>query len=95
MSKIINSCGKGQVQNIIRFAFWICLRPSELIELWWDDIRDSKIWISRIRTDHSKEPEVPKTLADYRTLKILHEVKKALNFQKKYTGEIDEHIFWI
>lgn len=94
MSKILNSCGKGQVQNIFRFAFWTGLRPSELIELRWDDIRDGKVWISRIRTDHSTEPEVPKTLAGYRTLKILPEVKKALNSQKKYTGEIDEHIFF-
>ena len=94
ISKIIDSCGKGQVQNIFRFAFWTGLRPSELIELRWDDIRDGKVWISRIRTDHSTEPEVPKTLAGYRTLKILPEVKKALNSQKKYTGEIDEHIFF-
>ena len=91
--KILGNCS-GQIQNIFRFAFWTGVRPSELIELRWDDIKDDKIWISRIRTDHSNKPEEPKTAAGYRTLKILPEVKKALDSQKKYTGVVDEHIFF-
>ena len=83
-----------QLHNIIKFAFWTGLRPSELIEVRWDDIRDNKIWISRIRTDLSKKPERPKSDAGYRTLKILPEVKKALESQKKYTGDVGEHIFF-
>jgi len=83
-----------QLHNIIKFAFWTGLRPSELIEVRWDDIRDNKIWISRIRTDLSKKPERPKSDAGYRTLKILPEVKKALESQKKYTGNLGEHIFF-
>lgn len=93
IDKILASCS-GQDQNIFRFAFWTGVRPSELIELRWDDIKDGKIWVSRIRTDHSKGPEEPKTDAGYRTLKILPEVKKALDAQRKYTEEINEHIFF-
>jgi len=93
MFKILNSCS-GQLRNVIQFAFWTGVRPSELIELRWDDIRDNKIWVSRVRTDHSKTPEPPKTEAGYRTLKILPDVKKALNSQQKFTKEIGEHIFF-
>lgn len=90
---ILKAC-TPQLHNMIKFAFWTGVRPSELIEIRWDDIKNEKIWITRKRTDLSKKPERPKSDAGYRTIKILPEVKNALDAQKEFTGKEGRHIFY-
>ena len=95
INAILKACeDTPQLHNMIKFAFWTGLRPSELIEVRWDDIKDGKIWIARKRTVYSKAPEAPKTPAGYRTLKLLPEVVNALRDQKKYTHKFNQQIFF-
>ena len=89
---ILNNCD-GQLHNIFKFAFWTGLRPSELIELNWTDIRDDKVFIKRKRTFYSKKAERPKTLASYRSIKILPDAMVSLSDQKQYTYKAHQHIF--
>jgi integrase len=92
INTILSHCS-GQLHNIFKFAFWTGLRPSELIELQWNDIRDNKVFIKRKRTVYSKKAERPKTLASYRSIKLLPDALAALSDQKQYTYERHQHIF--
>jgi|13_taG_2_1085334.scaffolds.fasta_scaffold28651_1 integrase len=92
MNAILNSC-KGQLHNIFKFAFWTGLRPSELIELKYSDIDNGKIYVARKRTAYSKSPEGLKTKASYRSIKLLPDALAAIENQKQYTFDLQQHIF--
>ena len=92
INTILNNC-TGQIHNIFKFAFWTGLRPSELIELNWSDIKDDKVFIERKRTVYSKKAERPKTIASYRSIKILPDAMLSLSDQKQYTYELQKYIF--
>jgi|TARA_R110002012_G_scaffold28735_2_gene89850 integrase len=93
INTILSHCS-GPLHNIFKFAFWTGLRPSELIELQWNDIRDGKVFVKRKRTVYSKKAERLKTLASYRSVKLLPDALAALSDQKQYTYERHQHIFY-
>ncbi|WP_273430554.1 site-specific integrase [Chitinibacter tainanensis] len=78
---------QGTARNQIQFAFWTGLRTSELVALEWGDIdwRRGMARISRAITQGSEEPEVTKTKAGTRDLKLLAPALAALNDQKQYS----------
>ena len=92
INTILNNC-TGQLHNIFKFAFWVGLRPSELIEVKWNDIDDGVIYISRKRTAYSKKAEIPKTESSYRSIKLLPDALAALKDQAQYTHKLQQHIF--
>lgn len=92
INTILNNC-TGQLHNIFKFAFWVGLRPSELIEVKWNDIDDGVIYISRKRTAYSKKAEIPKTESSYRSIKLLPDALAALKDQEQYTHKLQQHIF--
>tara|TARA_R100001369_G_scaffold3143_1_gene10166 strand:+ start:2122 stop:3300 length:1179 start_codon:yes stop_codon:yes gene_type:complete len=93
MNTALNSC-TGQLHNIFKFHYWTGLRPSELIELKYSDIKDGKVFIARKRTADSKEPEPLKTPSSYRSIKLLPDALAAVEDQKQYTyTNLKEHIF--
>jgi len=92
MNTVLNSC-TGQLHNIFKFHFWTGLRPSELIELKYSDIDNGKVFISRKRTADSKKAEKLKTPSSYRSIKLLPDALTAIQDQKQYTHNLQQHIF--
>lgn len=77
----------GQARNMMQFAFWTGLRPSEFIALEWSDIdwRRGTIKVTKALTQASDEFEEPKTKAGKRAVKLLAPALEALTAQKQYT----------
>tara|TARA_R110002012_G_scaffold291155_1_gene485479 strand:- start:1127 stop:2293 length:1167 start_codon:yes stop_codon:yes gene_type:complete len=89
MNYLLSICS-GQLHNIFKFNYWTGLRPSELIEIKYSDIRDGKLFVARKRTADSKGPEPLKTPSSYRSIKLLPDALAAVEDQKQYTKE---HVF--
>ncbi|QDQ25623.1 site-specific integrase [Chitinimonas arctica] len=77
----------GQFHNLVQFALWTGLRTSEFIALEWGDIdwRRGSFRVSRAKTLAAKDPEVPKTKAGKRDVKLLEPALTALKEQKQHT----------
>jgi len=91
----IFEAAKGQERNFIQFAFWTGLRISELCALDWGDVDwvNKRIFVQRALTQHSKEPETPKTAAGERYVKLLPAALEALKAQKAFTFMEGNEIF--
>lgn len=91
---IINTLS-GQDKNLVEFAFWTGLRPSEYIALNWSDIDfiNGYVDINKAVTDAAEEAEEPKTEASIRKVKLLPPALDALRRQKDYTFLRGEEIF--
>ncbi|MCU7837939.1 MAG: site-specific integrase [Candidatus Thiodiazotropha sp. (ex Troendleina suluensis)] len=91
----ILSTAKGQERNLLQFAFWTGMRISELCGLDWGDVdwRGKRIFVQRVITQHSEEPESPKTAAGERYVKLLPVALEALKAQKAHTYLAGEEIF--
>lgn len=91
----IVSAASGQERNFIQFAFWTGMRISELCALDWGDVDwvNERIFVQRALTEHSKEPESPKTAAGQRYIKLLPAALEALKAQKAFTFINGEEIF--
>lgn len=78
---------EGQAKYFVQFAFWTGLRTSELVALDWRDIDLVRgvCRVSRAMTQHSSEPEVPKTRSGAREVKLLPPALDALNKQRQHT----------
>ena len=85
----------GQERNFIQFAFWTGLRISELCALDWGDVDwvNKRIFVQRALTQHSKEPEAPKTAAGRRYVKLLPPALETLKAQRAFTLIEGEEIF--
>jgi len=89
----ILSALSGQVQNYFSFAFYTGLRTAELIALRWSDI-DWKNSIIRITKSFTCGEETStKTRGSVRDVVLFPPALKALELQKTYTFEFDQHIF--
>lgn len=86
---------EGQARNLIQFAFWTGLRPSEYIALDWADIdwRRGVVIISKALTQDSDDFEEPKTKAGRREVKLLAPALEALQAQKQHTALKNAEIF--
>lgn len=84
-----------QEKNFLQFALWTGLRISELCALDWGDVDwvNERIFVQRALTQHSKEPESPKTAAGERYVKLLPAALEALKAQKSFTFLAGEEIF--
>jgi integrase len=91
----IFEAAKGEERNFIQFAFWTGLRISELCALDWGDVDwvNKRIFVQRALTQHSKEPETPKTAAGERYVKLLPPALEALKAQKAFTFMEGNEIF--
>lgn len=78
----------GHAKHFVQVAFWTGMRTSELVALEWRDVdfAEGVIRIRRIRTQHSKTPEPPKTKAGRRDIKMLPPARAALQAQQQLTG---------
>lgn len=86
----------GQARNMVQFALWTGLRTSELVALDWGDIDwvRGEVMISRAMTQAAGgEPEVTKTAAGRRSVKLLRPALAALNAQKEHTFLADREVF--
>ena len=93
---LVNAFKHPADQNMIAFAIWTGMRPSEYMELKWTDvdIRNKEAVITRVRTEASKAAEAPKTAASARTVKILAPALEALKRQKGITFlRADQYVF--
>lgn len=86
---------EGQGRNLIQFAFWTGLRTSELVALDWNDIDFLRgtVRVSKAQTQFSEGPEVPKTDAGRRDVKLLAMAAEALLAQKAHTYLKGEEVF--
>lgn len=84
-----------QGKNLIQFAFWTGLRTSEFVALNWSDIDIVRgvVSISKALTQHSAQPERPKTNAGIREVKLLPAALAALDAQKAHTWLKGEEVF--
>lgn len=71
-------------RNQVQFAFWTGLRTSELVALEWGDVDwlRGTVRINKALTQHSDEPEVPKTESGVRDVKLLVPALAALQAQR-------------
>lgn len=86
----------GQARNLVQFALWTGLRTSELVALDWGDVDwvRGEVMISRAMTQAAGgEPEVTKTAAGRRSVKLLRPAMEALKAQKEYTFLADKEVF--
>ncbi|MDA9681333.1 site-specific integrase [bacterium] len=85
----------GQARNLLQFALYTGLRTSELVALDWGDIdlTQRRARISRAITQHSSEPELPKTSAGLRDLKLNTLALEALENQRAFTQLNGEEVF--
>lgn len=85
----------GQGRNLVQFAFWTGLRTSELVALNWSDIDWLRgvVRVSRAMTQLAEEPEVPKTAAGKRDVKLMGPAMEALQAQKAITYLAGNEVF--
>lgn len=86
----------GQARNMMQFALWTGLRTSELVALDWGDIDwlREEVMVSRAMTQAAKgRPEVTKTAAGRRSVKLLRPAMEALKLQKAHTFLADAEVF--
>lgn len=85
----------GQARNFVQFAFWTGLRTSELVALDWSDIDFTRgvVRVARALTQRSTTPEVTKTTAGRREVKLLQAALEALQAQKAHTYLKGEEVF--
>jgi integrase len=85
---------EGQIKNLVQFAFFSGLRPSELIGLQWEDID----WLNGIATIRravvEKQEKSTKTKAGLRELLLLPPALEALIAQKPYTFKQSQRVFF-
>lgn len=85
MKAIIEAMPEGQVRNLVQFAFWSGLRPSEWIALKWGAV-DFEARTVRVTAAFVRGKEkVTKTAAGTRTVKLLEPAWDALRAQRKHT----------
>jgi integrase len=86
----------AQHKNMIQFAFWTGLRPSETIALEWGDVDFIRgiVQIKRAKTFHAAKPERTKTNAGTREVKLLPPAMNALKAQKEHTLLLGGRIFY-
>ena len=86
---------EGQGRNMVQFAFWTGLRTSELVALDWGDVDFLRgmVRVSRALTQHADEPEVTKTTAGRREVKLLQPALEALMAQKAHTYLAGNEVF--
>lgn len=84
---------EGQVRNLIQFAFFTGLRPSELIGLRWEDIDWTKGVVHVRRAVVSKQEKCTKTPAGQREVLLLPPALDALLAQKSYTFLEGDRVF--
>jgi integrase len=84
---------EGQIKNLIQFAFFTGLRPSELIALEWNDID----WVNGLahicRAVVEKQEKTTKTHAGQRDVLLLPPALEALQAQKPYTFLYSQRVF--
>jgi integrase len=85
----------GQAANLIQFAFWTGLRPSEYIALNWDDIdfKRGVVIINKAITQAARTPEATKTASGTREVKLLPPALASITSQKAFTWLNGEEIF--
>lgn len=86
---------EGQGRNLVQFALWTGLRTSELVALDWSDIDFIRgtVRVMRALTQKAKAPEIPKTSAGRREVKLLRGALDALAAQKQYTWLAGMEVF--
>lgn len=86
---------EGQAYNLVRFALWTGLRTSELVALDWGDIdwQRGLVCVRRALTQHATRPEITKTIAGRRDVKLLGPALEALKAQKAFTFLKGEEVF--
>lgn len=79
----------------MQFAFWTGLRTSQLVALDWGDIDFLRnvVRVPRAQTQHSEEPEAPKTDAGRREVKLLQPALDTLTAQKAHTYLAGNEVF--
>ncbi len=85
----------GQLKNLVQFALWTGLRPSELFALDWGHIDwiNKRVYVSAALTQDAKEIEETKTEAGERVLDLLPPAIAALTTQKKHTFMLGQEVF--
>jgi integrase len=83
----------GQLRNLIQFAFFSGLRPSELIALEWQDIDWTNGLAHICRAVVAKQEKTTKTQAGQRELLLLPPAIDALIAQKPYTYAEGKRVF--
>lgn len=85
----------GQGRNLLQFAFWTGLRPSEYVALDWGDVDFHRgvIRVWKALTQASNEPETTKTAAGEREVKLLPKALEAIQSQKAHTFLRGQEIF--
>ena len=83
----ILKAAEGQFKNLIQFALWSGLRTSEMVGLDWSavDFDAGVVTVSKVKTQKSKNMEVPKTRGSARKVKLLAGAVEALQAQKQHT----------
>lgn len=87
---------EGQGCNLVQFAFWTGLRTSELVALDWSDVDFMRgvVRVQRAMTQNAAgKPEVTKTYAGRRDVKLLRGALDALADQKQYTWLSGNEVF--
>lgn len=94
----------GQAKNLVQFAFWTGLRPSEYVALDWSDIDFKKgvvrvmrgatqAAIRRAKKEGTSGVEPTKTRSGRREVKLLPPALDALQDQKAYTFHLRGEVF--
>jgi integrase len=85
----------GQGRNLVQFAFWTGLRTSELVALDWTDVDFIRgvVRVVKAQTQYASAPEVPKTNAGRREVKLLQGALDALAAQKGHTWLAGKEVF--
>ena len=84
-SAILSALKDPAARNQVQFSFWTGLRTSELVALEWGDIDwiRGTFRVNKALTQYSDEPEVPKTEAGKRDVKLLEPALLALKAQRE------------
>jgi integrase len=96
---ILKAC-TPQLHNMIKFAFWTGIRPSELCVLKWNDILKptpacplGRVNINKSKPRKATKLKKPKTKSGKRKIIIFPDAYYALERQKDYTYLLREYIF--
>lgn len=89
------SAANGQARNYIQFAIWTGMRTSEIVALNWTDIDFLRgvVVVNKALTQSADAPEVTKTAAGTREVKLLGPALEAIQSQKSFTYLKGEEIF--